>query len=135
MEKIFTQKEGIIMGYRSEVAIVIKKEDLSKMLSAIAEYDKTEYDEVWHNDIESASKMLEYADKKEIGDYVVYHWENIKWYYSYKSVQFFAMMKSKYGIASDFIRIGENAGDIGKNMCLESGIIYPMVEQHIQIDE
>lgn len=120
------------MGYRSEVALVIKKEDEEKLLAAIADYDKGIEDVR----VETAKELLDYADKNENKDYIVYHWEGVKWYYHYRSVGFFTekIMSNKYGIAYDFLSIGEDWDDVEEVNGLHSEILSPIVEQYISID-
>ena len=112
------------MGYRSQVAIVIKTADNDKFAEAISDWDKK-----YNLDEDGGAKcLLKYADidkESKDGKYRIISWESVKWYSEcFKDVDFFESLDD-YGIEYDFVRIGEEMGDYEVNGSLGSGLIYP----------
>lgn len=114
------------MGYRSQVAIVIKTADNNKFAEAINDWDK-KYNLDEHH---SAKYFLKYADVDEEskdGKYRLISWDDVKWYScieGFKDVDFFENLDN-YDIEYDFVRIGEEMGDYEVEGDLNSGLIYP----------
>ena len=114
------------MGYRSDVAIVIKTADNNNFAKAINDWDKE------HNldGYKSAKDLLKNADKdkeSKDGKYRIISWNGIKWYSGiegFENVDFFENL-DEYGIQHDFIRIGEDMGDYDYSGDLDSRLVYP----------
>lgn len=122
------------MGYRSEVGIVFKKSDENLF------YDKMrEWDDSHIGDGESAEELLEYANKEMLysdslkENCVVLSWTCVKWYDTYPAVKFFEDVK-KY-IDMDFVRIGEEFGDIEDDPALGAEIVSYYTEAHLMIED
>ena len=114
------------MGYRSDVAIVIKTTDNNKFAKAINDWDK----ERNLDGYKSAKDLLKNADKdreSKDGKYRIISWNGIKWYSGIKgfeNVDFFENL-DEYDIQYDFVRIGEAMGDYDCSGDLDSGLVYP----------
>ena len=122
------------MGYRSEVDIVFKKSDENLF------YDKLHEQDASHTgNGESAEELLNYANKETLysnslkEDCVVLSWTYVKWYDTYPAVQFFEDVKRYIDI--DFVRIGEEAGDIEGDQTLGAGIVSYYTEAHLMIED
>lgn len=122
------------MGYRSEVGIVFKKSDENLF------YDKLHEQDASHTgNGESAEELLNYANKETLysnslkEDCVVLSWTYVKWYDTYPAVQFFEDVKRYIDI--DFVRIGEEAGDIEGDQTLGAGIVSYYTEAHLMIED
>ena len=122
------------MGYRSDVAVVIKTAENNKFVEAINDWDKK------HNldGYRGAKYLLKNADKdrkSKDGEYRIISWDNIKWYSGiegFEDVDFFENLDD-YDIEYDFIRIGEEMGDYEVEGDLNSGLICP--SQNIWFDD
>lgn len=131
------------MGYRSEVAIVIEEKNYNEFMNLMKQYDKETFkDDDDRDDVETAAELFSEAElyrhvKGDDGkmDCFVLHWEDIKWYDTYRCVRFFndVCIGTCADFNADFIRVGEDAGDIVDNSSLHSGIIIPWVEQRIEL--
>ena len=89
------------MGYRSDVALAITKEDYE----LLQEFDKENI---------SLRELLEIAEIKETPYVVVLHWNWIKWYREFPEVQAideFMALISERGSSYKFVRIGEDMED------------------------
>jgi len=92
------------MGYRSDVAIAMRKEDYE----LLKEFDKEN---------ENLRDLLAVATVREKGEAVSLYWEWLKWYDSFSEVE---AIEEFLGKLSDedkpykFIRIGEEWDDIEK---------------------
>jgi hypothetical protein len=90
------------MGYRSEVAIAMRKEDYE----LLKEFDKEN---------KNLIELLEMADKKEYNGAISLKWEWLKWYPEFSEVQAieeFLCKLSDEDKPYKFIRIGEEYDDI-----------------------
>lgn len=122
------------MGYRSQVAVVIKTADNDKFAEAINDWDKKHNLDEYH----SAKYLLESADKdrkSKDGEYRIISWDDIKWYSGiegFEDVDFFENLDD-YNIEYDFVRIGEDMGDYEVEGDLGSGLICP--SQNIWFDD
>lgn len=89
------------MGYSSDIAIAMRKEDFE----LLKEFDKEN---------QNLMELLEVAEVKESRGVVVVQWDSLKWYPYFPEVQ---AIKEFLGKLSDedkpyrFIRIGEDAAD------------------------
>lgn len=122
------------MGYRSEVGIVFKKSDENLFYDKMREWDASHI-----GDGESAEELLEYANKETLysnslkENCVVLSWTCVKWYDTYPAVQFFENIKRDIDI--DFVRIGEEIGDIEDDPALGAGIVSYYTEAHLVIED
>lgn len=90
-----TGEKGGFMGYRSQVAIALKKETYYKHENVLRDYLK-DCDDVPEN---------------ELGFY--FYWDSVKWYDSYEDVKAVQnIMKESGWEEYAFIRIGEEADDV-----------------------
>ena len=88
------------MGYRSDVAFVLKNEDFLKL----ARQAEAECQEAF--DLLCGAKI--YQNKRHTT--VVLEW--VKWYVNYDDVSFVERFLKSYEVESIFKRIGEESGDI-----------------------
>lgn len=122
------------MGYRSEVGIVFKKSDENLFYDKMREWDASHI-----GDGESAKELLEYANKETLysdslkENCVVLSWTCVKWYNTYPAVQFFENIKRDIDI--DFVRIGEEIGDIEDDPALGAEIVSYYTEAHLMIED
>lgn len=122
------------MGYRSEVGIVFKKSDENHFYDKMREWDASHI-----GDGESAEELLEYANKETLysnslkENCVVLSWTCVKWYDTYPAVQFFENIKRDIDI--DFVRIGEEIGDIEDDPALGAEIVSYYTEAHLMIED
>lgn len=122
------------MGYRSEVGIVFKKSDENLFYDKMREWDASHI-----GDGESAEELLEYANKETLysnslkENCVVLSWTCVKWYDTYPAVQFFENIKRDIDI--DFVRIGEEVGDIEDDPALGAEIVSYYTEAHLMIED
>lgn len=122
------------MGYRSEVGIVFKKSDENLFYDKMREWDASHI-----GDGESAEELLEYANKETLysnslkKNCVVISWTCVKWYDTYPAVQFFEGIKRDIDI--DFVRIGEEVGDIEDDPALGAEIVSYYTEAHLMIED
>lgn len=122
------------MGYRSEVGIVFKKSDENLFYDKMREWDASHI-----GDGESAEELLEYANKETLysnslkENCVVLSWTCVKWYDTYPAVQFFENIKRDIDI--DFVRIGEEIGDIEDDPALGAEIVSYYTEAHLMIED
>ena len=102
------------MGYRSDVAIVMKEKDFLTMLEEVKQAEIK-----WLNDwILSAYNHPEVKNKPfcelnpQADDYqwVALYWEWVKWYEDYQEVAFIENFLQKIN-QYDFVRIGEDDDD------------------------
>lgn len=122
------------MGYRSEVGIVFKKSDENHFYDKMREWDASHI-----GDGESAEELLEYANKETLysnslkENCVVLSWTCVKRYDTYPAVQFFENIKRDIDI--DFVRIGEEIGDIEDDPALGAEIVSYYTEAHLMIED
>lgn len=122
------------MGHRSEVGIVFKKSDENHFYDKMREWDASHI-----GDGESAEELLEYANKETLysnslkENCVVLSWTCVKWYDTYPAVQFFENIKRDIDI--DFVRIGEEVGDIEDDPALGAEIVSYYTEAHLMIED
>ena len=86
------------MGYRSDVALTLRKEDALELIKQAIE-DKT----VW--------PFMCMAHMINQNEYVTLHWEWVKWYDDYEELQFITAFYRNLDEYS-FKRIGEDNSDI-----------------------
>ena len=89
------------MGYRSEIAISMRKEDFE----LLKEFDKEN---------KNLMELLEMAEVKESRGVVVIKWDSLKWYPEFPEVQAIAEFIAELSEADKpyrFIRIGEDVND------------------------
>ena len=104
------------MGYRSEVAVVIKNEDYEKYIKG-------------NSDL---TNLMNIAEVTKNDDIVMIYWDWIKWYPEYTDIGAF---NSILGCIADndhpyaFTRIGEEQGDIETREC--SGAEDEYLGEHI----
>ena len=133
------------MGYYSDVAIVIRQRDKDAFLQKMEEFDEKNKDlekkydagytvkEIYdlaekHDDVVSYSEY----EKRNDDTYFVMSWKYQKWSTCYAfAYSFFEHLDLLFD--RDFVRVGEEAGDIETDYGLDSGIISPHVEQDIWI--
>lgn len=133
------------MGYYSDIAIVIRQRDKDAFLQKMEEFDEKNKDlekkydagytvkEIYdlaekHDDVVSYSEY----ERRNDDTYFVMSWKYQKWstYYAF-AYSFFEHLDLLFD--RDFVRVGEEAGDIETDYGLDSGIISPHVEQDIWI--
>lgn len=125
------------MGYYSDVALVIRQSDKDKFLEELKTFDLVHADnEKKSFGYQNTAKFLyDYAEKLDnvchLGGekYFVMRWEIARWYSTEYATKFFECPPVKY----DFVRVGEEAGDIETDYNLDSGIIDVYVDQHIEV--
>lgn len=133
------------MGYYSDVAIVIRQRDKDAFLQKMEEFDEKNKDlekkydagytvkEIYdlaekHDDVVSYSEY----ERRNDDTYFVMSWKYQKWSTCYAfAYSFFEHLDLLFD--RDFVRVGEEAGDIETDYGLDSGIISPHVEQDIWI--
>jgi len=89
------------MGYRSEVAVVIKKEVYETFVNGFSEKDK-----------QDIASLIKYAEEYQNEYAVLLNWQDIKWYPDYEDVR--AVMSSLDNLSGDdyfFVRIGDDSDD------------------------
>ena len=84
------------MGYRSDVKVIIKKNDYERMQKELVE-----------------NELFKYAIVKEVSkiDGIILEWQDIKWYTEYKEVAEIENFITNLDIYK-FIRLGEDYEDI-----------------------
>lgn len=133
------------MGYYSDVAIVIRQRDKDAFLQKMKEFDEKNKDlekkydagytvkEIYdlaekHDDVVSYSEY----ERRNDDTYFVMSWKYQKWSTCYAfAYSFFEHLDLLFD--RDFVRVGEEVGDIETDYGLDSGIISPHVEQDIWI--
>lgn len=135
------------MGYYSDVAIVIRQRDKDAFLQSMKEFDEKNKDiekkdrytygytakEIYdlaekHDDVVSYSEY----ERRNDDTYFVMSWKYQKWSTCYVfAYSFFEHLDLLFD--RNFVRVGEEAGDIETYYGLDSGIISPHVEQDIWI--
>lgn len=133
------------MGYYSDVAIVIRQRDKDAFLQKMEEFDEKNKDlekkydagytvkEIYdlaekHDDVVSYSEY----ERRNDDTYFVMSWKYQKWSTCYAfAYSFFEHLDLLFD--RDFVRVGEEVGDIETDYGLDSGIISPHVEQDIWI--
>ena len=100
------------MGYRSDVAIVMKEKDFHTMLEEVKQTE-IEWLNGWilsgYNHPKSKNKPFSELNPQS-DDWVVLYWEWVKWYDDYQEVAFIENFLQKIN-QYDFIRIGEDDDD------------------------
>jgi len=90
------------MGYRSEVYVCLKKEDLERLKAKV-------------NEVESLDYLLNMAEEKEVNEEVtVIYWDWVKWYDTFPevaAVEKFLNTLDEESKPYKFIRIGEDIED------------------------
>lgn len=120
----------IKMGYRSEVAIKFYSEfsdDAGDMASFKNAYDKA-YGALSEEDQGIVDLLMNADEKNGWHDGVfTFHADYVKWYDGYSWVKFFIELLEQVedlGINSEFIRIGEDYGDIETERQGDGGEYY-----------
>lgn len=119
----------MILGYYSNVAIVIDAKDNDKLSEAAKDWDKKynlDGNYTVEHLINKAYKDVTTKDKK----YRLIVWDSIKWYSDISPEKIFVSQKffgslDEYDIPYDFVRIGEEMGDYDAFGDLDSGVVYP----------
>ena len=93
------------MGYRSEVAIAMKKSDYEELEARVKMTNK-----------EEVINLLEARDKFiDKGDVIIIGWDWVKWYAEYEDVlyiQDYLCELNEQGHPYSFVRVGESYDDI-----------------------
>ena len=87
------------MGYRSEVAVVVKNEDYEKFIRGNSDF----------------KDLMDIAEVTKNEDLVMIYWDWVKWYTEYTDIQKFESVLAciaDNGHPYDFTRIGEDRTDI-----------------------
>lgn len=95
------------MGYRSEVAVAVKKECYEALVAGYSDESKKNIEE-----------LISYGEKHENEYGILLHWQDIKWYSDYDDIA--AFMKSLKNIDDKdwyMIRIGDDSDDTEINGC------------------
>lgn len=135
------------MSYYNEIAIVLRQEDKEEFLKQMAEFDeKHEKEEATEGDFhytareiydmaETHNDVVLYRDYdcSSEGTYFLMHWKYASWWSPRICCAYKFYWNTIVDFKCDFIRIGEDAGDIEEHHDLHSGIISPHVEQDIMI--
>ena len=125
------------MGYECDAAIVIKKANKKKLLRMIHKLDD-EWDENKNpSNIDYTNYAIEVykmAEQKETDEYLVLHWNWVKWYSLDRGYSFFRELAREQKIDCDYICVGEDPGDIEEQYKLNSGLVGVYVDQHIVIN-
>lgn len=127
------------MGYYSDVAIAIKKEDKDVFLAAMKKFDlvheKEGTDEYGRRlsaqNIYDWAEVYEDVENSKGQHFFVMKWEYVKWNTWDYAFKFFDNPPVLY----DYLRVGEEAGDIEERGDLKSGVIGVYSEQHVEIYE
>jgi hypothetical protein len=120
------------MGYRSDVRIAVygTKEEVTKFL---VQY-RMEHSEAYTTYVKEEIKINDLGDG-DIG--IFFESDNTKWYDDYGDVKAFntlyEMAQDNDELSGEFVRIGEDAGDITEDSFGESRWIYS-VTRHINCD-
>ena len=88
------------MGYRSEVAITMRKDD---------------YDALMWQASDLVKELIKYGEVKDKGNVVILYWDEVKWYEEYDDVAFimdFLDNLRENDKPFSFIRLGEDPTDI-----------------------
>lgn len=104
------------MGYYSEVAIVLYKDDLKKLIEEA-------YLEQNHDVINLIKGAELYNDNDESG-VVTLRWDYIKWYDSFPNIRFVMDFIQNEDRQYRFVRIGEEEGDIETQENDDKGVFY-----------
>lgn len=91
------------MGYYSEVAIALPKEDFNKLEELCK---KAEQEKEFHNSI------LDYSNLIESEDYVILHWDSTKWYRDFYDVGLIMGFLENEASDYSYMRVGEDWEDI-----------------------
>lgn len=110
------------MGYYSDVALTLRKEDALELIKQAKENEK-----VW-----PYMYMAYIADQNE---YVTFYWEWIKWYDDYEGIQFITAFYRNLAEYS-FKRIGEDNSDIEEEWNGDDdNIVYKVqIKRHFNIE-
>ena len=112
------------MGYRSDVAIALKREDWIRLRCEVVENG-------YFNSQEEFDWFL--PKVREENDCVVLHGTAIKWYdFAYDDIKFIANFLKD--IEHQFLRIGEEAGDVEEDNTFENGEFFFMPNTTITFD-
>ena len=130
------------MSYYSDVAIVIRQSDKDRFLHEITKFDEyfkenicaTGYGfttkEVYN--LATTYDNVVSINKNDDERYFVVSWNRIKWWEScFFGYRFFENLNLIF--YRDYVRVGEDPGDIEEDYQLNTGIISPYIEQRIQI--
>ena len=82
------------MGYRSQVAIAIKKDKRDQFISRLGE---------------EAKYLIDLADVYEGADAILYHFEWVKWY---DGEEIEELIENDFSDDAFFLRLGEEDGDM-----------------------
>ena len=126
----------------SDVAIVIRQGDKDRFLHEITKFDEyfkeniraTGYGfttkEVYN--LATTYDNVVSINKDDNEKYFVVSWNRIKWWEScFFGYRFFENLNLVF--YRDYVRVGEDPGDIEEDYQLNTGIISPYIEQRIQI--
>lgn len=138
-----------MISYYSDVAIVIRQSDKDRFLHEITKFDEyfeknihaTGYGfttkEVYnlattYDNVVSINKDVVLINKDNDERYFVVSWSRVKWWEScFFGYRFFENLNLMF--YRDYVRVGEDPGDIEEDYQLNTGIISPYIEQRIQI--
>ena len=100
------------MGYRSDVALGLRKVDFEEMMKKVELIEKQDVKKEVLSLIEEGKKNV----KQSYDSFVILYWESIKWYESlYPEIKFimnFIEDLEEY----DYVRIGEDTDDITEEL-------------------
>ena len=126
----------------SDVAIVIRQRDKDRFLHEITKFDEyfkeniraTGYGfttkEVYN--LATTYDNVVSINKDDDERYFVINWNRIKWWEScFFGYRFFENLNLIF--YRDYVRVGEDPGDIEEDYQLNTGIISPYIKQRIQI--
>lgn len=125
----------------SDVAIVIRQSDKDRFLHEI-----TKFDEYFKENIRASGYGFTTKEvynlattydnvvsiNKDNEKYFVVSWSRVKWWEScFFGYRFFENLNLMF--YRDYVRVGEDPGDIEEDYQLNTGIISPYIEQRLQI--
>ena len=125
----------------SDVAIVIRQSDKDRFLHEITKFDEYFKENIHATGYGFTTKEVynlatTYDNVVSINNddekYFVISWNRIKWwescFFGYRFFEYLNLMFYR-----DYVRVGEDPGDIEEDYQLNTGIISPYIEQRIQI--
>lgn len=130
------------MSYYSDVAIVIRQSDKDRFLHEITKFDKQYKENIRATGYGFTTKEVYNLattydnvvsiNKDDDERYFVVSWNRIKWWEScFFGYRFFENLNLMF--YRDYVRVGEDPGDIEEDYQLNTDIISPYIEQRIQI--
>ena len=128
-------------SYYSDVAIVIRQSDKDRFLHEITKFDEYFKENIRATGYGFTTKEVYNLAKtydnvvsinKDDEKYFVVSWSRIKWWEScFFGYRFFENLNLMF--YRDYVRVGEDPGDIEEDYQLNTGSISPYIEQRIQI--